>query len=139
MSIESDITALATAYGMSLTNWDTARDNFEYAADESLWDNARVYIDFLASHIYSGGGNIICKWGGETGYHLTNILMALNDKIDAIGSYELTMGDLLSTMLAATSDEITYFIGLVDAYRTSIWDKEFNHEFYAALARGFMP
>ncbi|GAI59416.1 unnamed protein product, partial [marine sediment metagenome] len=31
-----------------------------------------------------------------------------------------------------------YFVGLVDAYRTSVWNREFNEEYFAALARGFM-
>ncbi|GAH29755.1 unnamed protein product, partial [marine sediment metagenome] len=31
-----------------------------------------------------------------------------------------------------------YFVGLVDAYRQSIWNRPFNKDFFAALARGFM-
>ena len=52
--------------------------------------------------------------------------------------YELTMDKILSVMVAAQADDIQYFVGLVDAYRTSIWNKPFNEEFFAALARGFM-
>lgn len=51
--------------------------------------------------------------------------------------YELTMEDMLITMLAATPYELNYFIGIVDAYRQSIWNKPFNEAFFAALARGF--
>ena len=54
------------------------------------------------------------------------------------GGYDLTMGDMLSTMLGATPSEVTYFVGLVDAYRQAIWNKPFNAEFFAALSRGFM-
>ncbi len=51
--------------------------------------------------------------------------------------YDLTMADILATMLTATPYEIMYYIGLLDAYRQSGWNKEFNEEFFAALARGF--
>ncbi len=52
-------------------------------------------------------------------------------------SEALTMDSLLSTMLTATPEQLQYFVGLVDAYRQSLWNRPFNAEFYAALARGF--
>lgn len=51
---------------------------------------------------------------------------------------EVTMSSLLTAMLSADPYQIMYFVGLVDAYRQSIWNRPFNKEFYAALARGFM-
>lgn len=51
--------------------------------------------------------------------------------------YDLTMADILSAMVKADPDEVMYFVGLVDAYRQSIWGQPFNQEFFAALARGF--
>lgn len=50
---------------------------------------------------------------------------------------EVTMDALLNAMLAASFDELQKFIGLVDAYRVSIWNAPFNADFYGALARGF--
>jgi len=50
---------------------------------------------------------------------------------------EFDMDTLLSTMLAADPKQVQYFVGLVDAYRQSIWNQPFNEEFFAALARGF--
>lgn len=50
---------------------------------------------------------------------------------------EITLDAILSAMLTADDDQIQYFIGLVDAYRQSIWNKPFNREYFAALARGF--
>ncbi len=55
------------------------------------------------------------------------------------GAYDLTMAAILNAMLASDSDEVLYFVGLVDAYRQSVWNVEYNQEFFAALARGFMP
>lgn len=52
-------------------------------------------------------------------------------------AYELTMSDILTTMLSATPAEVQTFIGIADAFRQSIWNRPFNREYYAALARGF--
>jgi hypothetical protein len=51
----------------------------------------------------------------------------------------LKMGDILTAMLTAKYDELQKFVGIEDAYRSAIWEQPFNSEFYAALARGFMP
>jgi len=52
---------------------------------------------------------------------------------------EVTMDTILSAMITADFDELQQFIGIVDAYRVSLWNEPFNAEFYAALARGFTP
>ena len=54
-----------------------------------------------------------------------------------IEEYELTMAAILNTMLTADPEQTLYFVGLVDAYRQSVWNRPFNREFFAALARGF--
>lgn len=58
--------------------------------------------------------------------------------VNCIVGFELTMDALIITMLSANPEQVDYFVGLVDAYRQSIWNKPFNKSFYAALARGFM-
>jgi len=52
---------------------------------------------------------------------------------------DVTMAAVLSAMITADFDELQKFIGIVDAYRVSLWNAPFNAEFYAALARGFSP
>lgn len=47
------------------------------------------------------------------------------------------MDSILSAMITANFEQLQKFIGLVDAYRSALWDKPFNAEFYAGLARGF--
>lgn len=80
-------------------------------------------------------------WGWNGGTHaLTD---ALNrDKacpfITECPPSEVTMDSILLAMLSAAPDELKKFIGLVDAFRASLWNKPFNVEFYAALTRGFM-
>lgn len=51
----------------------------------------------------------------------------------------VTMDAILSAMITADFDELQKFTGLVDAYRVALWNEPFNADFYAALARGFMP
>jgi hypothetical protein len=50
---------------------------------------------------------------------------------------DVTMESILSAMLDADPSEVLYFIGLVDAYRQSVWNQPFNKDYYASLARGF--
>lgn len=53
------------------------------------------------------------------------------------GSDEFTMDVLLSTMLDASFEQLTSFMGITKAYEIAVWDAPFNEEYYAALARGF--
>lgn len=48
------------------------------------------------------------------------------------------MESIINAMLTADPDQTLYFVGLVDAYRQSVWTRPYNKEFFAALARGFM-
>ncbi len=59
--------------------------------------------------------------------------------IDEAPESEVTMALILSAMITADFTELQTFIGLVDAYRVSLWNEPFNAEYYAALARGFTP
>ena len=47
------------------------------------------------------------------------------------------MDAIIYAMLTAEPDEVMYFVGLVDAFRQSVWNRPFNQEFFAAIARGF--
>jgi len=69
--------------------------------------------------------------------HFFSCIYWANQSGAAPEPYELTMDDIIQTMLVADPNQVEYFIGLVDAYRVSIWDRPFNQEFFAALSRGF--
>ncbi len=58
-------------------------------------------------------------------------------EFEAPTPYTLSMADILNTMLTADPYQVEYFVGLMDAYRLSIWDKPFNQEFFNALGEGF--
>lgn len=51
---------------------------------------------------------------------------------------DVDMDAILSAMVSADPNHVTYFIGLVDAYRTALWNQPFNADYYAALVQGFM-
>jgi len=70
----------------------------------------------------------------NTGLAMRLVVNRLHE-LDEVG--EVTMGAILSAMLQANPNQVRYFVGLVDAYRQSIWNQPFNEEFFAALARGF--
>ena len=55
-----------------------------------------------------------------------------------VGDGEVTMDAMLSAMVSAEPKQVTYFIGLVDAYRAALWNQPFNAGYYAALVQGFM-
>lgn len=89
---------------------------------------AGLEVSTLVSHIFYGG------YQYEPSHWADYRWLELDMEIPANG---ITMEALLAVMLAAEADEVMYFVGLVDAYRQSVWTKPFNEDFYAALARGF--
>ncbi len=73
---------------------------------------------------------------GSYRIRLINTLQWINNNWPTAGA-EIDMSAILNAMLAADFGELQYFTGLTDAYRVALWNKPFNAEFYAALARGF--
>lgn len=81
-------------------------------------------IDYILKFLIHG------NWQGNHPYRLPYYLRyCIDDGMD--------MDMLLSAMVTADFSQLQYFIGIVDAYRQSLWNKPFNAEFFAALARGF--
>jgi len=76
----------------------------------------------------------LCDSSGFKG-KLNTALTWINDNWGGGGS--MTMADILNSMLAATFEELTSFMGITQAYKVAVWDAPFNEEYYAALARGF--
>ena len=83
--------------------------------------------DANAAAGYAGYGYAPFDYVGPWWWYFTN----------CITIPEITMDSILSVMLSADPDQVEYFVGLVDAYRQSIWNRPFNQEFFTALARGF--
>lgn len=107
------------------------------ACNNPVWESARIDLYSGLTQIINAIGNVRGGYCGSP--YDWNILLAfewtyLNAGGDGV---EVTMDAILSAMVAAESEQIMYFVGLVDAYRQSVWNKPFNQEFFAALARGF--
>lgn len=49
----------------------------------------------------------------------------------------ITMQAIINAMFLANKTQVSSFVGLMDAYRQSIWNMPFNAEMWAAVARGF--
>ena len=90
-----------------------------------------------AYSLYTTNNALQQSWGGGTSTFPGRLLSLLDYLNDNIGGGEVDMASILTAMLAATPDEIQQFIGIVDAFRVSIWNRPYNEDFYAALARGF--
>jgi len=128
------------------TKYAAIHDTWGYGYQEWLWINTyvgsadlREILRHVRDCLYYYGACIINQadwkrpWGDERlePYFLRNYTIAEAPEA------EFNMGVLLSTMLTAEPSQIEGFVGITDAYRQSIWDKPFNKEFFAALARGF--
>ena len=71
-------------------------------------------------------------------YRVLDALQWISDNWpEAADPYELTMADIIYAMLTADAGQIEHFIGISDAYKQFMWNKPFNKEFFAAIARGF--
>ena len=82
-------------------------------------------------------GAVRNNWGGGSST-LGGRLLSMFDHINEnLGGGGVDMASILTAMLAADPDEIQQFIGIVDAFKVSIWNRPYNEDFYAALARGF--
>lgn len=114
--------------GKALTHINAAESHWNLNQDHlAIQDIISALRDVNLAAAYAGYGYAPFDYVGPWWWYFTN----------CIGETELTMADILDTMLAAEPYEINYFVGIVDAYRQSIWNKPFNVEFFAALARGF--
>ncbi len=108
-------------------HWNASQDHLAIQDTLLALQELHDTVDNMLSYIFSfDPKTLLCK-----------VLYQMAD-LTGGDEFELTMDAILSTMIGASPDQVTYFVGLVDAYRQSIWNKPFNAEFFAALSRGFM-
>jgi len=133
-----DFRAQYSSWRTTLTLMDTQRSQMIVDAGNGSWNNAfmdvavwmgcvttinKTYLDLIQSSYWNN-------------HFMMCIYRAYKDNENGEPP-ELTMDSILSVMVTATDSELMNFIGLVDAYRQSLWNKEFNAEYFAALAKGF--
>jgi len=131
-------TDLRAAYSDANTDWDYASDHWlawQVHFNAGQYNSAQYDLARCVQRMMWAMTNIFSFTGYGAYYSLLceNIYWGHYD----IETGELDMASILSTMLTATPPQVTNFVGLVDAYRQSIWNNPFNREYYAALARGF--
>lgn len=113
--------------GWLLDNY-TTHSEFDYD-----W---RRYVTYAINSLAFVVGHIL--WGNNSYNQPERVPYYLEHCVGGDAA-EVTMDAILTAMITADFDELQKFVGLSDAYRTAIWNQPFNAEFYAALARGFMP
>jgi len=129
-------------WGSAWAEWQPNWDAYAYSQDTALY-----YIQQAGLHGFGAAGfsdllnaiyqvyqavNFTAGFTGDgfDGSYLNNLLYYS-------GKSTLDMDAIINAMLRADTDQLTKFVGIEDAYRSAIWLKPFNGEFYAALARGF--
>ena len=123
----------SAAYSVSYSNYATAHRGDAYthwSANQdhnAIEDILRCLTDVITAAGYAGYGYTPFDNVGPWWWYFTNCIEAPT----------FDMSSLINAMLLANPVEVEYFVGLVDAYRQSIWNRPFNKEFYAGLARGF--
>jgi hypothetical protein len=124
--------SLNSEYNQALSDWQGGDD---HAALQDVIQGMSHTVQFMLN-ILNGG---FFGWNGAT-WCLISILDrdSANPFITADDVPALDMAGIINAMLAATPEEVEYFVGLSDAFRQSIWNRPFNKEFFASLARGFM-
>ena len=132
----TDFVAKYSSWRTNLTTIEGNVDVINNFADAGNWKsalNACAASFYLITYIHRQCLDMVYSdW--TTNHFMESIYHAAHEPVGA----EITMDAILSAMVTATPDELQYFIGLVDAYRQSLWNRPFNREYFAALARGFM-
>lgn len=130
----------ASAY----TDFLNARTQLYYAGDyieDEEWALAKTAL-YNAADLFGTCASYLLSddiWGEGLRGHWKDALYWINDNWPGDGDGVVTMDAILSCMITATFSQLQTFVGLVDAYRVALWNEPFNSEYYAALARGFMP
>lgn len=128
----------ATAYSQAYTNFQNAANCWIGLANvfnahgwTDGYNNCLVYYNTFhtAAQSFMGGTNQIRA-------AMANAMYWINTNWSSGGS--VTMDAILTAMLSASFENLTEFMGILEAYKMAVWNAPFNAEYYAALARGFV-
>jgi len=126
------IASLAANYSQAAADWNAGDDHAALEdVIQGMWDANQALVNILKKGYYGWDGSTYALLSALDRDHACPFITEAD-----IPSFN--MDAILSVMLSATPEQVEYFVGLVDAYRQSIWNRPFNQDFYAALARGFM-
>ena len=129
--------AYSSVYDSMSTTYQTFFNHLVSLYSASSWTVLRTltYQCFqdLSAILIQHIGNINTNSDYHTSPHYMTDYFAWSEAPPA----EVTMDAILAAMVTATIEELTDFIGYEDAYRQAIWNRPFNVEYFAALARGW--
>jgi len=125
--IKSGASSWVTYYNRALDHRNDASTHWGLNQDHEAIEDILLALADIVTMGEQWGGWAPYSYEGPIWWYLEN----------CVSGYTLTMDAMISVMLTATEDEYRYFIGVIDAFRVGLWNKPFNSEFYAALARGF--
>ena len=134
-----------SAYNALSTAWTTAKTYHGWANTDITWaatrwsegnDHAAIYFTFSGLQDVWFCLRYLADFA-EASYGYSHLMESIYWANKDIPAADFTMDTLIQTMLVADPNQVEYFVGLVDAYRMSIWNRPFNQEFFAALGRGF--
>lgn len=97
----------------------------------------RLFVHNTLIHLRNAFIAHVCPGGFTADYTGSAHYMSTYFASEEPPTGDVTMEAMLSAMVAAEPEEVTYWVGLEDAFRTAVWDAPYNEEFFAALARGF--
>ena len=129
---------MRTRWGQSRTQWLTTTICLGFAQDDWALNDDHGAIQWTMSAVQCLSDSV--KYLADfltDDYNQSELMECLywSSKVEPVDGFD--MGILLGEMLTADPDELRFFIGLVDAYRQSLWNKPFNAEYFAAIAKGF--
>lgn len=123
--IKSDAIQIVTYYNRHLTHTSDAWSHWNIGQDHEAIEDILKAISDVAVAASSFGGWNPYDWEGPIWWYLNNCVAGVD------------MASILTAMVTATPSQVENFVGLVDAFRQGIWNRPFNKELFAALARGF--
>ncbi|GAI62812.1 unnamed protein product [marine sediment metagenome] len=130
---------LAERYEYAKENNDWANTNQRDAYDGASDPVDKLHFGYLCGAVYN---LYVCLNEladfAEATYDQSHLYESIYWGAKGNGANGVTMSAILSAMIAADFDDFQAFVGIVDGYRAALWNKPFNAEYYAALARGFM-
>lgn len=108
----------------------------------TTWTALKGYTASFAEQICAAVNYVIMDgdWGYGSNQSAFNALLNTSFACKFITAAQVpdpTMQSIIDTMFLANPTQVSSFVGLMDAYRQSIWNMPFNAEMWAAIARGF--
>ncbi len=128
-----------TWYGHAYTYFALAKDDIWEAKQQfGVWTDKKVLETLINGcwRLYTSVGALIGYAEPTTiDYQIPYFLREFT--IAEAPDAGITMRMILDEMFTADNEELKQFIALVDAYRQSLWNKPFDVNYWAAVARGF--